>query len=120
MQPRLWCSATSGPQASRLAGRGSRVSLPAGPQHPFPHGRSPLSPVGAGPTPRPRGSGLTAVGDRALPDAEHRPALILPPVERPGDDRIGGRPRTGAARRRIFVRGSRGGVPDQHMGYAGS
>lgn len=107
MRPRLWCSATSGPQASRLAGSGSRVSLPAGPQQPFPHGRSPLSPVGAGPTQRPRGSGLTAVGDRALPDAEHRPALILPPVERPGDDRIGGRPTTREPPIRIAAPGRR-------------
>ena len=53
-------------------------------------------------------SKLTAAGDRALPDAGVRPALIIPPSARPGDDRIDGGSQP-ARRRAVSPSGGRGG-----------
>ena len=69
----------------------------------IPHGRLPLSPGGPKRKRRTRGSGLTAVGSRALPDAGDRPA-----VERPGDGRIDGGAEP-ARRRAVSPSGGRGG-----------
>ena len=117
------CSATS-ERLPRHGGSWSRerASLPAGPQE-LPARSAAAVTEGRNEVEDPR-SGLTAVADRALPNAGDRPALLIVPGTQPSNGRIDGGFSAGAAPPSYPCGGRGGGATRQspcvHKEYAGS